>query len=159
MESDLLWVKIESKDSIKTKYYPLSVESTLYDINETVKVTVLLKNVYGNTGKFSRELMFLYNSHDTLILKIKGNYSGNTIKPKIVFGDNRLGTIVYYYKNDKLIKREQFGSGGKLSREDFFEGSNCIHQKVYHWHLDTLTSESFYKEGKLVDRKFYKIEY
>jgi hypothetical protein len=123
--------------------------------DETIQLTFLIKNVYGNSGQFEHNLLFKYNSHDTLILKINGLFIGSPGK-KILYEDD----YVLFYERDKLIKAEYYAEDGELRWEAFFEGAYCVHKKLYCWGMKEreLENEFFYKNGKLINTK-YEIEY
>lgn len=124
-----------------------------YEPNETIQINIVLRNIYGNTGSFERNIIFTYNSHDTLNLTIKGEYLGRSQK-NIIFETD----CVFNYEDGKLTKRIFYSDNGKIRREDFFSNSYCTHTKEYHWNKDILLNEKFYKKGKLIETKNYKVD-
>ncbi|MDR2206804.1 MAG: DUF1573 domain-containing protein [Flavobacteriaceae bacterium] len=155
-ESDLLRVTIQSKDSIGKEYKEKYKYDAYYYPDETVLVTLLIKNIYGNTGAFERNLIFNYNSHDTIQVKIKGQFIGIPNKPIIYEGQN-----VFFYTKGKLSKKQefpQFSNNDSVFQEDFFEGSYCVLSRRYHWRKNEVTAEYFYKNGVLTDEKKYDVK-
>ena len=151
---DLLWYKILSKDSvIKNSKFYVNNNDVYYGPNETIVITALIKNAFGNIGLFEKQLALRYNSHDTLILKIVGNYIGKPIKNKVYEGPS-----VFFYDDNRLLKIESYLATGKIVREEFYEGSNCIHKKYYGFYKNELKTEEFYKNGVLIETKNYKID-
>jgi hypothetical protein len=153
-ENDLLWCIIQSKDTVGKEYknYDKYKYDAYYYPNETILVTILIKNVYGNTGQFERNLTFGGSLQDTLVLKIKGQFTGKPNKPILYEGRN-----VLFYEEDKLVKSQVFEDKGNVGIEYFFDGSYCIRSKWYNWRKNEIT-EYFYKNGILIDTKKYKID-
>ena len=143
-ESDLLWLRIKS---VKSKYIPDYVPDG-YIPGDTLQVMLSLKNVYGNTGPFERRLYFLYNSHDTLMLNIKGDYTGTPSAKKIIDGYPNWYCIVYNYKEDKIASMQEYDYMGRLYSESFYDNSNCMHKKNYDAAKGKLKEEYYYKDGK-----------
>jgi len=140
-ECDLLRCEIQNKDVVGKAY---SIKD--YYPSDTIWVKMLIKNVYGNVGKIERNLIFIYNSHDTLEFKIKGQFIGKP-NSQIIYE----GHSVFFYNEDKLVKRQEFYEDGRMVREEFFEGAYCIHSIYYSWN-----KEKFYKNGVLIDDRKYK---
>jgi hypothetical protein len=154
-EADLFSLHIEKK-SIPGQTAQLKQE--FYSPKDTLQVKILLQNRYGNTGAFKRTFNFIYNSHDTLTLSIKGNYGGaiNFVE-KGTFTD---GYCDFEYENDKLVKRTEVNpSDSKIVREDFYEDSYCFHSKRYDYFRHQLKDEYFYEKGKLIDSKMRANKY
>lgn len=148
-EADMFYCNMKSKDSLQKKQKYSS--ENVFVQGERVMVTVLLRNVYGNTGAFERKLFLVYNSHDTLTLKIKGFYAGKQPEWRNkVFEESS----VLFYENDKLVKREIYNGDGELKQEDFFEGSYIVRSKRYGYY----PGEKFYKKGVLISHKKQKKE-
>lgn len=151
-ESDLLRCQFQLMDSMSEGL--LNFSSTgLYRPEDIILVTVLIKNVYGNTGQFERNLFIGYNSNDTLFLKIKGQFVGLVDKKIIYEGSN-----VMFYENNRLVKKQDISENGKLRREYFFDGSYCVHILQYHWYKNNVIAEYFYNNGKLIDSKTYNVD-
>jgi len=151
-ESDLLWLRIAPVKNEKNRDY----FTDGYKPDDTLQVIISLKNVYGNTGNFERKFFVLYNSHDTLALKIKGIYTGKPAKQQLIDGYTNWRCIVFNYENDKLTNQKEYDYSGRLYSERFYENSNCIRKKVYDTAKGELTEEDFYKDGVLSDKKVYK---
>ncbi|MDL2312968.1 DUF1573 domain-containing protein [Bacteroidales bacterium OttesenSCG-928-B11] len=135
-ETDLLQCKIQPLDTIQKDY----------------KITLLIKNVYGNTGQFERNLIFTCNTHDTLTFKIKGEFTGSPTKRIIYEGDEENYNIFFYDKG-KLIKRQKFSHNGRMTCEDFFEASYCTRSVNC-----VINHEYFYRNGILTDIKKIDID-
>lgn len=150
---DLLWYQILSKDSIEKNYkYYINPRDLFYSPSETVQITALIKNVYGNIGKYEKSIALGYNSHDTLLFKITSNFIGKPDKKKIYETNSLL-----IYNNDKLLKIEYNLGDGKLVKEDFFDGYYLTHSKYYDFYTMEIKEEYFYKNGILINSKKYKV--
>jgi len=143
-EMDMFYYKIYSKDRIE-KVLKYSY-GDVFSQPAKVKLTITLRNIYGNTGAFERKLFFIYNSHDTLWFKIKGAYTGKPEKNKL-----HDGSSVLFYENDKLVKREDYSENGNIERTDFFEAGYCVHSIRRY-------GEYFFKKGILINQKKPKTE-
>ncbi len=148
---DIIRVKTHSTDdSLKKDIYELNVVASS---NKKIKITVWVKNVYGNVGPFERKLFFKSNvehpgTHDTLVLTLKGKYQGAPLQKKIFEGGD-----VFFYDQDKLIKRAFYTEKRILQREDFYEGTYCVRSLQYYSEYSQkkgVEMESFYKKGKLI---------
>jgi hypothetical protein len=151
-EADMIWLKMEPTNS--SDQYPYS---NGYAPNEKLHVKVLLKNVYGNTGPFQRKLLFFYNSHDSIMFQINGNYVGNPPQQKVVEGGDYYSYVFHYEKNF-LAKKEKYSSNGILLEEEFYLGSYCTQKKTYQGFKCQLSREQFYHEGKMTEQKIYTNE-
>ena len=85
-----------------------------YAPGENIDVNFVFRNIYGNSGQFERELPIKYNSQDTIILKVKGVYTGKPCQDK-VFERNR----ILIYENDKLISIQEINRNGKKEEIKF----------------------------------------
>ncbi len=151
-ESDLLWLRIKSVKSANI----IDNVPEGYEPGDTLQLLLSLKNVYGNTGKFERNLFVLYNSHDTLTLKVRGYYTGKPSKPQFIDGYSYWRCIVFNYKNDRIASLIEYDYMGRLYSERFYENSNCTGKKIYDTSKGKLLEEYSYKDGVLQEKKVYK---
>lgn len=120
---------------------------------DSLKVEGKFINLFGNTGRFDRELIFIYNSFDTLKINIKGNYfSHSPIHDKLSKNLYSKEYETFHYSNNKLEKIQQFNFNGLLYREFFFDGSYCTKIILYKNEKNSLTieNEKIFEKGKLV---------
>lgn len=89
------------------------------------RVSGKLINVYGNAGNFDHRMLFNYNSHDSLIIHLKG-----TFRSKVPVTTHRdfffkTGSTLYTYEKD-CLKSIQYFSNDQLNESYFYEGTNCV---------------------------------
>lgn len=121
---------------------------------DSLKVEGKFINLFGNTGRFDRELIFIYNSFDTLKINIKGNYfSHSPIHDKLSKNLYSKDYETFHYSNNKLEKIQLFNFNSLLYREFIFEGSYCT--KITQYKNDknspTIENEKIFEKGKLVN--------
>ena len=143
-ENDILWCKIQSKNGIGNRY-------SGFNPGEVILITVLIRNIYGNTGEFERNLSFGDNC--PFSLKIKGKFTGEPDRNVIYEGNS-----VFFYSEDKLVKRQVLEFNGLMIQEDFFDASYCIHVIKYDDYGEWISksTELFYKNGVLIEEKRYR---
>lgn len=120
---------------------------------DSLKIEGKFINLFGNTRRFDRELIFIYNSFDTLKFNIKGNYlSHSQIHDKLSKNLYSKDYETFHYANNKLEKIQQFNFNGLLYREFFFDGSYCTKIILYKNEKNSLTieNEKIFEKGKLV---------
>ena len=147
-ESDLMWMKVEHPQNLEKNnsiYYNYSRQEATGD---TIKITCVMKNIYGNAGNFVRPFYFTYNSHDTIALTVKGIFSGTPPLNKITEGNNS-GCSTYIYENNVLVKKEFYNSDGVLNEESFYSGPYCTRKKTHY-------CETFYDSGKITKQNYFK---
>ena len=146
---DLLSLNIiESSNTYSNLYYGKVCEA-----GDSLKVEGKYINLFGNTGRFERELIFIYNSNDTLKININGNYySNSTLNNKLAKSHYSKEYQTYNYNKDKLEKIQQFNFSGHLYREFFFQDSYCtkIIQYKYDKNSSMIENEKIFEKGKLV---------
>lgn len=151
-ESDLLSLSIKDGDSKDKK-------GNTFEPGETVRIKGLIKNYYGNSGDFERELNLIYNSYDTLRIILSGSFKGIPPKNKITHGDLQSGLTVFHYNGGKLISRKKYSMNDHLSEERFFKDGACTQIVQYHWPDGVKQRELFFSGGKLVEEKRYPVSY
>lgn len=109
-------------------------------------------NKYGNSGSFSHRIPFIYNSHDTLYITVKGKF----VSKKPVMSHNefvfREATARYIYENS-CLKEVIHYKYGRVDKHYFFEGSNCVKLEE----LSTYPNEK-YRTTEFIDGKPVLIE-
>lgn len=133
VEPDVFFIKINQPDSLRNK----TLKNYEFAPGEVAKVSIALRNNYGNVGKFDRKFPIIYNSIDTLILTVKLNYVGDP-GSKIIYE----GTSVFFYEQKQLKKIVSYDIEGTLSFERYFEGPYCI-RRISPW------EEAFFDKGRL----------
>lgn len=143
-EYDLFNLESKCLDSISLLYGQ--------NIGNEFEVKGQIINKYGNSGRFSHKIPFVYNSHDTLYITVKGTFVSK--KPVVTHNEFvfREGTSRYIYENS-CLKEVIHYKYGRVDKHYFFEGSNCV--KMIE--LNTYP-EAIYKTYKFVDGKPIKIE-
>lgn len=90
-----------------------------YEVGEKATLTLTFRNIYGESGTFERNLKIRYNSHDTLTIVVKGNYTGSPCYP-IVYERGR----ILKYRNHSLSTIEELNWAGKVERTHYFLNAN-----------------------------------
>lgn len=95
--------------------------SHVYSPSEVATVSFTIRNIYGNTGRFERKLKIAYNSKDSVILTIKGNFVGVPCE-NLIYERNR----ILRYKNGELESIEELNWKGFPERKLLFRKSEYI---------------------------------
>ena len=114
-ENDLTFVKFTLPDMQEKKNY-----GHHYPPRTRLQATIVLHNTYGDTGPFEREIKFLYNSIDTLVLKIRGNYIGKPWKNAFLAEKSQL-----FYQNNQLYKKETYNHTGDIIKVMNYSKGYC----------------------------------
>jgi len=114
-ENDLNMVKFTLPDAQKEKNYHHN-----YPPGTRIRATIVLHNTYGNTGPFEREIKFIYNSVDTLTLKVRGNYIGSPWKNTFFSEKNQL-----FYQNNQLYKKVAYNNSGDVTKVTLYAQGYC----------------------------------
>lgn len=123
------------------------------DTNEKIQVQIYLRNNFGNVGEIERNFYYLYNSHDTLKVVIKVNYTEKPFKG-IIYEQN----CSLEYQDGKLIKRTEYHKNGSARRIDNFQDGHPIHSIQYNYIYDGNVVESWYEDDLSKRVEEYKIE-
>jgi hypothetical protein len=146
---DLLSLKINESTTKNTSWYMGSV----CEPGDSLKVEGKFINLFGNTGNFNRELIFIYNSNDTLKMNIKGSYfCAKPIHDKLSKNLYSKEYQSFHYSKNKLEKIQKYNFEGTLYREAFFEDSYCtkIIQYKQVQNTSSIENEKIFEKGKLV---------
>lgn len=146
---DLLSLKINESTNKNYSWYMGSV----CEPGDSLKIEGKFINFFGNTGTFNRELIFIYNSNDTLKMNFKGTYFCNkAILDKLSKNLYSREYQTFHYSKNKLEKIQQFNFEGRLYREAFFEDSYCtrIVQYKQGQNSSLIENEKIFEKGKLV---------
>lgn len=114
-EGDLYSLEVTFLDSVKQDY----------GRGYHFRVSGKLINVYGNAGNFDHRLLFNYNSHDSLIIHLKGAFRSKV--PVTTHRDFffKTGSTLYTYE-DNCLKSIQYFTNNQLNESYFFEGTSCV---------------------------------
>lgn len=114
-ENDLTFVKFTLPDAREKKNY-----NHHYPPGTRLQGTIVLHNTYGNTGPFEREIKFIYNSVDTMIVKVRGNYIGSPWKNNFITEKSQL-----FYQNNQLYKKETYNNTGDIIKVMNYSRGYC----------------------------------
>ncbi len=156
-EDDILWYKMETeKEEPKNPGY----YGTSFLPNAEIKISLLLQNIYGDVGRVNQTIVFVYNSHDTLLVTLKGKFVGKPEKEQMANGGGKWGGVtVFNYKNNKLAKRSDYAeNGGSLMEESFYDGIYCTHSILYGSSYGNKQTEYYFEKGKLIKESVLKTE-
>lgn len=128
-------------------------EKIVANPNEKIQVQIYLRNNFGNVGEIERYLYYRYNSHDTLKVVIKVNYTEKPFKD-IIYEQN----CSLEYQDGKLIKRTEYHNNGTARRIDDFQDGHLIHSIQYNYIYDGNVVESWYEDDLSKRVEQYKIE-
>lgn len=152
---DLLSLNVSPvKDSVKNFVYDNYTQGM-----DSLRIQGQIINLFGNTGDFQRELVFIYNSHDTLKIIVKGKYTGNNAESHLDKSFYDKGFQQYRYEDGKLKKIELYNSNTSLKQEYYFENSYCHKIIFYHWKNGKIEKELLFKKGKLIEEKRHQVGY
>lgn len=123
------------------------------DPNEKIQVQIYLRNNFGNVGEIERNFYYQYNSHDTLKVVIKVNYTEKPFKD-IIYEQN----CSLEYQDGKLTKRTEYHNNGTARRIDDFQDGHLFHSIQYNYIYDGNVVESWYEDDLSKRVEQYKIE-
>lgn len=129
---------------------------------DVCKITLQMKNIYGNAGKFLRKIRIEANTKEGYIeFIVKGEFTGPVGPDSLIRSGSYPGANyeIHYFKNNCLEKVKVFSSSGKLAYERTYQGPYCINEKRFsYWSTESngkLTNETWFKEGEVIDKKSY----
>jgi hypothetical protein len=165
-EGDIFEIKIDNPDNLppvgespnKVAYLNEDIDPLL----DKCTISIQLKNIYGNAGKFTRKIRVDANTTEGFIeFTIRGEYTGAVGVDSLLLTGTYPGANyeVHYFKNNSLDKIKVFSNSGKLAYERTYNGSYCTNEKRFsYWNSNkngNLTNETWFREGEVIDKKTY----
>lgn len=93
----------------------------VYSPFEEALVSFTIRNIFGKTGRFERNFKITYNSKDSVILTVKGNFVGSPCE-KVIYERHR----ILRYNNNQLETIEELNWKGVPERKLMFQKSEFI---------------------------------
>jgi hypothetical protein len=118
------------------------------DIGDTAKVTLAIRNIYGNTGDFQRKLLLRYNSLDTVTLVVKGRFVGVPTQD-IIYEERK----ILEYENGQLYKVTQLNYSGDCQNISFHKGGYVNRVQYYSWKTGEVELERIFDLGVLIEER------
>ena len=136
--------------------------------SDSVKVELVVQNIFGNIGHWYRTIPFVINDKDTFGVKLTGRFIGKPFRKKLAFlaTGNNPQTFQLIYNHNKLINKEIWGNypitmyysdclkakTPYLQVKMFFEGSEVKYIKTYNGDKSNqeLYREDFFENEKLI---------
>ncbi len=146
---DLLSLNIEKvNDTVKKLRY-----DSFTPKGDSLIIRGQLINLFGNTGDFKRTLHFVYNSHDTLTIELRGEFIAKATQNKLNKNFYDKGFQKYFYENNKLQKIEYYSFDESIKQIYYFEKSYVSKIISYQnsWKGNQVENEKHFKNGALVE--------
>lgn len=149
-EDEILYRRMTLKNNQKVlDNYNIMVES-----KDTVILTIVYRNIYGNLGDFDKKFYLRYNAHDTLKLTVQGVYSG-VPERSVIYEEGRS----CHYNQQQLFKIIYHSSSGMINQVSLFSNGYRNYTAFYNWRKGILEREFWYEKGKLSKEIKHKVEY